>query len=162
MNLYDIADNLRRLADLEQSGEFDDETIQDTLEGLEGDLSAKADQIAKLSKMLDRQADACELEAVRLKDRADKLRKRRESVQEYLQACMHVAGIKRVPSDLFNISIRKIPDVIELDEELLPREWLVERVTWRPDKLGIKAAIQSGKTVRGAKLVTDREKLYIR
>ncbi len=164
MNLYDIADNIRVLADLAQSGDdqFDEQTIADTLESLDGDLTQKADSIGKLVKMLDRQADMCELEAARLGDRSHKLRKRSESVVAYLHACMNVAGVKKVENSLFNISIRKIPDVVELDEELLPKRWFVERVTERPDRKGILAAIKAGDEIRGATLVTNRDKLYIR
>ncbi len=164
MNLYDIADNIRVLADMVEAegGEFDEQTIADTLDGLEGDLNQKADNIGKLTMMLTRQADACELEAVRLKERATKLRKRSESVTAYLHACMTVAGLKKIESSLFNISVRKVPDVVEIDEELLPPDWFVEKVTERPDKRGILAAIREGQTIRGATLVTDREKLYIR
>ena len=164
MNLYDIADNIRVLADMvnQEGGEMDEQTIADTLEALEGDLTHKADQIGKLVKMLSRQADMCELEAARLGDRSAKLRKRAESVTAYLHACMRVADVKKVENSLFNIAIRKMPDVVELDEELLPKGWFVERITQRPDKRGILAAIKVGNEIRGATLVTDREKLYIR
>ena len=164
MNLYDIADNIRVLADMVEAegGEFDEQTIADTLDGLEGDLNQKADNIGKLVKMLGRQADACELESVRLKDRAEKLRQRSDSVTAYLHACMKVVGIRKVDNELFNIALRKTPDVIELDEELLPKKWFVEKITERPDRRGILAAVKAGQSVRGATLVTDREKLYIR
>ena len=160
MNLYEISDNIRQLADM--AGEVDDQTIADTLESLTGDLTEKADNIGKLSKMLTRQADACDLEATRLKDRAVQLRKRNDSVLAYLQANMAVAGFRKVENSLFNIALRKIPDVVQLDEELLPKKWLVERTTYAPDKQGIKAAIEAGQEIRGATLVTGREKLYIR
>jgi hypothetical protein len=164
MNLYDIADNLRVLADLQADGgdDMDEQTIADTLEALEGDLSNKADSIAKLCKMLERQADDCELEAIRLKDRAAKLRKRVLSVKGYLQACMNVAGVRKVENSLFNIALRRIPPVIQLDEELLPKSWLKEHITYAPDKAGIKEALQAGEEVRGATLVTNRDKLYIK
>lgn len=164
MNLYDIADNIRQLAYMadQADSDIDEQTISDTLEGLEGDLEHKADQLAKWVKNLSRQADMCELEARRLGDRSDKLRKTAESVTAYLHACMKIAGVKKIDNDLFKIHIRKTPDVIELDEELLPRKWFVERVQQRPDRRGILAAIQAGESVRGATLVTDREKLYIR
>ena len=164
MNLYDIADNIRVLAEMvdAEGGELDEVTIADTLEALEGDLSHKADQIGKLVKMLSRSADMCELEVARLGDRADKLRKRAESVTAYLHACMKVAGVKKVENCLFNIAIRKTPDVIQLDEELLPKRWFKERIVETPDKRGILAAVKAGEEIRGATLVTDREKLYIR
>ena len=163
MNLYDIADNIRVLADMvAEDGEIDEQTIADTLEALEGDLTHKADQIGKLVKMLSRQADACELEATRLKDRADKLRRRCDSVTAYLHACMQVADVRKVDSSLFNIAIHKVPDVVELDEELLPKKWFVERITERPDRRGILAAVKAGEEIRGATLVSNREKLYIR
>ncbi|MGI9294512.1 MAG: siphovirus Gp157 family protein [Pseudomonadales bacterium] len=160
MNLYDIADNIRVLADMAE--EFDPETIADTLEALEGDLEQKADSIGKLCKMLDRQADACELEAIRLKDRAAHTRKRREAVTNYLEAAMKVMGKARIETDLFNISLRRLPPVIELDDELLPKKWLVVRESFRPDKIAIKAALQTGNTIPGATLVTDRQRLYIK
>ena len=162
MNLYEIAENIRMLADMAESGEFDDQTIDDTLESLTGDLTEKADNIGKLSKMLTRQADACDLEATRLKDRAGKLRERNDKVLGYLQANMHLAGVKRVENSLFNISIRKMPPVVQLDEELLPKAWLRETIRYAPDKTRIKAAIEAGEKIRGATLVKDREKLYIR
>lgn len=162
MNLYQISNNIKYLADMDASGEFDEQTIADTLESLTGDLTDKADSIGKLSKMLDRQAQACDLEATRLKDRAAKLRQRNEAVLKYLQTCMHMANVRRVENSLFNIALRKLPPSIELDEELLPKKWLVERVQYRPNKSAIKAAIQTGEEIRGAKLVTDKEKLYIR
>ncbi len=164
MNLYDIADNIRQLADMvnDEGTDIDDQTIADTLEGLEGDLTHKADQIGKLVKMLGRQADMCELEAKRLGDRSDKLRKRAESVIAYLQACMTVAGVRTVENSLFNIRIKKLPPSIQLDEELLPARWFVERVQQRPDRRGILAAVKAGEEIRGATLVADKEKLYIR
>ena len=162
MNLYEIADNIRQLADMADTGDFDEQTIADTLEAYQGDLTAKADSIGKLSKMLSHQADACEIEAIRLKDRASKLRRVRESTLSYLQACMTVAGINRVENSLFNISIRKVPSVVMLDEELLHKKWLREKVTYAPDRAAIKAAIEDGQEVRGATLVTGRQKLYIR
>lgn len=164
MNLYDIVDNLRVLAEMvsDDGADLDEQTIADTLEALEGDLAHKADQIAKLVKMLGRQADECDIEIARLKDRAARLRKRSDSVTAYLHACMNVAGVRKVENSLFNIALRKIPDVIQLDEELLPKKWLRERITYAPDKREIKAAIEAGQEVRGATLVTNREKLYIR
>ena len=164
MNLYDIADNIRQLGDMieAENSEFDEQTIADTLEGLEGDLEHKADQLAKWVKNLSRQADMCELEVARLGDRADKLRKTAESVTSYLHACMNLAGVRKIDNALFKIGVRKIPDVVELDEELLPKRWFVERITERPDRKGILAAIKAGDEIRGATLVTGREKLYIR
>lgn len=164
MNLYNIADNIRELARMaeQEDCDIDEQSIADTMEGLEGDLEYKADQLAKWVKNLTRQADMCELEARRLGDRSSKLRKTAESVTAYLHACMKIAGTKKIDNDLFKIHIRKTPDVIELDEELLPKKWFVERVEQRPDRRGILAAVKAGETIRGATLVTNREKLYIR
>lgn len=164
MNLYDIADNIRELARMaeQEDCDIDEQSIADTMEGLEGDLEYKADQLAKWVKNLSRQADMCELEARRLGDRSAKLRKTADSVTAYLHACMKIAGVKKLDNDLFKIHIRKTPDVIELDEELLPKKWFVEKITERPDRRGILAAVQAGEEIRGATLVTNREKLYIR
>ena len=162
MNLYDIAENFRVLAELESSGDYDEQTIADTLEALEGDLQHKAENIGKLVKMLEREADACDLEAIRLKDRAAALRKRADHVTAYLHSCMRLMQVKRVETPLFNVVIRRLPPVVELDEELLPKKWLVEKVDYRPDRMAIKDAIQQGQEIRGARLVTEREKLYIK
>ncbi len=160
--LYEIAEQMRELSILAENWDDDDQVIQDTLEGLQGDLAEKADNIAKLVKMLDRQADACELESIRLKDRANRIRIRSDRIKEYLMRWMKVLDIRVIENALFDIRIRKLPPSIQLDEELLPPRWYREKVTQVPDKAAIKAAIQEGKQIAGATLVSDKERLYIK
>ena len=163
MNLYQISENIRALADI---GEPDSpvhwQAVKDTLDGLEGEFSDKAEQIGKLVSMLTRQADACELESVRLKDRSRNLRIRADSVKGYLYNMMKRANMQRVDTDLFNINIRKMPARVEVDEDLLPAEWTVSRMTYRPDKRAIKDALEQGVEIKGAILVQDAERLYIK
>jgi hypothetical protein len=107
-------------------------------------------------KSLDGESSVCRNEAERLTKRARSLARNADSLKDYVKECMISAGMLRVKSSLFNISIADNPpsvDVFELDD--IPEEFTVP-VPRKVSKTEIKLAIERGEEVPGAQLVRSK------
>jgi hypothetical protein len=129
-----------------------EDALRDTLEGLEGAISAKAENIVAVINRLESDAAACRAEEKRLAE----LRRSREAhakrLREYLKANMERLGVKKIECTLFKISIKVNPPEVKIeDENLIPLNY-----TRIPDpeidKSAIKRDLLSGKDVPGAVL----------
>ena len=157
--LFDLAAEYREAAD--KLGELDlpDEVVRDTLESLSGDLSAKATNIAAMcANWAALIAQIREAEA-RMAERRRKLEERSERVRAYLLNAMLYAGIERIDSPHFALSVKANPPAVKVDDPLqLPAEYLraPQAPPPEPDKVRIRAALASGLDVPGARLVQTR------
>lgn len=165
--LYEIVAQYRSLEALEASEDLPPEVIRDTLEGLTGDLTVKATNVAKFILNSEAMADAVEGASKQMKLRAERIRKRAESVREYLRVNMQGAGITKIEATEFVLALKKNPpSVIVDDEAAIPEAFKVTPEPPppplpRPDKALIKKAIQSGMTIAGCHL-EQAERLDIR
>ena len=96
LTLYQIAGQYRELETLSVSDDLPPDVIRDTLEGLTGDLEVKATNVAYFTRNLEATADMIEEAARAMQDRAKRLRKRADSVRQYLLYNMQVAGIRKI------------------------------------------------------------------
>lgn len=165
--LYQLVEQYRSLEALEASEDLPIEVIQDTLEGLTGDLTVKATNVAKYILNCEAMAEAVEQASEAMKVRAQKIRRRSESIREYLRINMQGAGITKIEATEFVLALKKNPPaVIVTDEAAIPPAFKVMPTpppppVPRPDKAAIKKAIQSGIMVAGAHL-EQAERLDIR
>jgi Siphovirus Gp157 len=151
--LYEIAQDYARLGELAEHEDLPPEVIRDTLEGLEGDLSVKATNVAKFVLGIEAEADAILEAAEQIRQRGERRRKRAESIRHYLLFCMQGAGITKIECPEFTLAVQKNPDAVEIENpEAIPAEFLVtpEPPPPRPDKALIKAALKAGRRVEGA------------
>lgn len=159
LKLYEIANQFRELESLADSGDLPPEVIRDTLEGLTGDLEAKATNVAKFVRNLDATADMIDEAAKAMQQRANRLRKRAESVKNYLLFNMQATGITKIEAPEFTITLRNNPEAVEIAEGAqIPDEFMVqpEPPPPRPDKAKIKAALKAGANVDGCRLVAGQ------
>lgn len=130
------------------------EAVNDTLEGLSGELEDKAINVAKFLRNMEAMAKA-------IKDAETEMVKRRKSLESrvtwmksYLKGSMEHTGITRIECPFFKISIQNNPASISiLNEEAIPEEYKAQVISWRIDKTAIKNAIKGGETVPGATLI---------
>lgn len=159
-HLYEIVRHRAEFERLAESGEVDAQTVMDTLESLDGELNEKAVTIAQFSRNLDATAQAVAEAGKAMLARAERLRKRSESIRNYLLFQLEFAQVSKIESPWFTISIKRNPPAVIIDDEqALPVEYLTqpEPPAPRPDKTKIKDAIKAGVDVPGARLVqTDR------
>ena len=154
--LYQLAaeyrDAAERMADLDLPAEV----IADTLEGLAGDIEAKATNTAQMVRNLEALCDQIKAAEKAMAERRKALEARAEWLRSYLLANLIAAGISKVESPWFSLTVRQNPPSVALDDvSLIPTDY------WRAlpppppaiDKTGIREAIEAGQDVPGARVV---------
>ena len=158
--LFVLANQYLELAEKLAVLELDAQTIQDTIEasGLGDDLAVKAQGIEHIAREAIKYNDLIDMEIDRLKELKASREKVAEGLHKYLLDNMTRAGISKIDCPLFSISIRKNPPAVEITDSLsLPAAyWKTPEpkpTVAAPDKAAIKAALQAGTEVMGARLV---------
>ena len=157
--LYVIANQYIELAEKLASLDLDAETVADTIEasGIVDTLQAKSQALEYVARGALAHHAAIDAEIARLMALRAKRDKVAQGLRDYLKVNMERVGISKIECPMFSISIRNNPVAVEvLDPLSLPKEF------WRtpeprppvpaPDKAAIKAALQSGAEVMGARL----------
>lgn len=154
--LYVLTNQYMELAEKLAHGDFDAQTIADTIEasGISDELTVKAQGIECVARGAESHNAAIDAEIERLKD----LKKQRQAVadglRKYLKENMERAGIEKIECPLFKLTIKKNPVAVEIVDRLsLPPEFLrvPDPPEPQPDKTKIKAALLTGE-VPGARL----------
>lgn len=159
-SLFQLTADYRALLATLADGDFDSQTIADTIEasGIVDDLQSKAQGYEHVARSLEADTPAMLAEIARLQARIASREKSAQGLREYLLTSMRGAGLDKIESALFTFSVRKNPPAAEItDADALPLSY------WRtpepkppvaaPDKAAIKAALQAGTEVPGARLV---------
>lgn len=115
--LYEIVAQYRSLETLDASDDLPAEVIRDTLEGLTGELTVKATNVARYILNCESMADAVEGAAKQMKARAERIRKRADSIREYLKVNMQGAGITKIEATEFVLALKKNPPAVIVDNE---------------------------------------------
>lgn len=161
MNLYELSTEyksaLTRLNDLD----LPEQAVKDTLEGMEGELKEKCINVAAYQQNILALAQAKRDAAKRLNEQAKIIEGKAQSLIDYLDSNMKLAGISEIECPLFTVKYRKNPpSVVIEDEEKIDSKYVKEKLTKSLDKVAIKKAIQSGEEVDGAS-IEQRSKLVI-
>ena len=162
--LYQLVEQhreLERLADLE---EIDRDTLLATLEGLQGEITAKAQSACAVILNLEAWAQAAENAARDMEARAERMRNKAEWLRAYVLGGMKATGITKIESPEFRVSIRKNPAAVSISPDaVIPDRYLVQPPAPppRPDKTAIKAALAAGEVVPGCMLIQG-ERLEIK
>lgn len=157
--LYVLTNQYLELANKLADGDFDAQTIADTIEasGISDELAIKAQGIEYVARGAEAHHAAIDAEIARLQALKASRDKVAAGLRKYLLDNMERAGIEKIDCPMFKLAIRKNPPSVDVfDQGALPAEF------WRtpepkppvpaPDKAAIKAALQAGKEVPGASL----------
>lgn len=155
--LYVLAQEYRasaaQLADLD----LDEQTVADTLEGMSGDVEAKATNTAMVLRNLEATALSIKEAEAAMAARRKAFENRAARLKDYLLANMMMAGIQKIECPHFRLSVRDNPPAVEVYEPgLIPAEFMrtPEPPPPSPDKTAIKEALKAGRDVPGCKLTT--------
>lgn len=165
--LYQLTNQYLALAEKLADGDFDLQTIADTVEasGITDELAVKAQGIEYVARGALAHHAAIDAEITRLQALKTQRDKVALGLRDYLKINMERAGIQRIDCPLFQISIRKNPPAVELDPLSLPAEYWTtpepKPPTPQPNKSAIKAALTAGVDVIGARL-TQSTRLEIK
>ncbi len=159
MTLFEIAREYRHITDVLQDSGCDPQTLTDTLEGEAWPLEVKAQNIGFVIRNMEALAASMKEAEKQMAERRKATEKRAAALAEYLKTGMEIAGVSKLETPHFALTIKKNPPSVEVwDEKQIPAEFM--RVPApppppppAPDKTAIKEAIKAGQEVPGALLV---------
>ena len=154
---------VREIESYEESGDDAPPEVMERLRKFIVAETQKADAIGNLLFKLEDAAAACELEAKRFRERAAKLRRRREGLARFVARVMRDGGIKRLEGRGVTCTYLKPSQRVEVKEDQLPED------CWRqpeapapvPDLQGIKERLKMGEQIPGAVLVEGDPSLRV-
>jgi len=130
-----------------------DEVIQDTLEGLSGELREKSKNVAAFIKNMEADAKAIDDAAKTMKERANVLKRRVDWLKALLLDTMRKHNITEISCPWFVIKPRKNPpSVLVTNEVVLSKKYKIETVDYSIDKNLIAQDLKLGVLVYGAEL----------
>lgn len=161
MTLYEITDEYRNALENIEVDENGEVLNLEELERLEGQLLDKTEAVGIFIKGIKTDAEAIANEERALKARREAKMRKAAWLTDYLMRMMLINEMPKFETAKVALSMRKSEAVIIEDESLIPKDYLVEKITVNPDKVGIKKAIKNGLTVPGA-FLEERQNLQIK
>lgn len=155
MKIYEIPVAIRMCFDEafvdEETGEliFDAAALAEVCESAE----AKISNTARYIREQEHEIEAMKEAAKNILDRAKAKQNKLEWLKRMTIASIDALG-KPVEEADIRVTTRKT-EAVEIDEEVLSRDWFVRKETWAPNKLALKHALKNNEPVEGARLVTN-------
>lgn len=159
-NLFNITAKARELSFALESGELTEE-LENELIINQAELQEKAINYGYVIRGFEMDIDSIDSEMKRLKALKDAKQNAIDRMKQSVLNAMRIYRIESVKSATLNISIRSSKSVEIVFAEMIPTEYLVEKITISPDKLKIKKAIESGLTIGGA-VIKENHSLQIK
>ena len=147
--LYDMTSDARRLYEMLDNGDIDEETVKDTLEAI--GVEDKLEDYCKVIRQFEADATALKAEKANLAEKQARAERRAEEMKERVLAYLIACGACKAKAGLFEVRISKSKAVEIQDEKLLPDEYLIQQPP-KVDKMRIKDAISRGVLVSGASI----------
>ncbi len=154
--LYELSQNYMQALDFLTDPEADlpIEAINDTLEGLSGELEDKVINVTKFLRNMEATAEAIKAAEDAMAKRRKALENRAKWLKSYLKCNMEHTGISKIECPFFKLSIQKNPDSVNItDEAAIPEQFKEQVISWKIDKTAIKETIKNGQVIPGAELV---------
>lgn len=159
-NLYQLTGEWLALANKLSDTDIDPQTLADTLEGSDEQMAieVKLQGYEMVARNIEAPLSAIDAEIARLQALRAGIVKRSDTLRERMLSAMIAMDVQKITCPLFQISRRKNPEKTVIYEPgLIPSEYMrtpepPPPPVPAPDKAAIKADLQAGKDVQGAKL----------
>lgn len=150
MKLHEISTAIQTLYDI---ADCDEDTLQDTLESLEGAFDEKVQYLAQKVLECEQNADVCKQEVERINKRQKAFENRAKQIKEYMQYEMSVANRQKINYPLFTVYTQlNPPKVVVQDESLIPADYWIEKVEKQLDKKSILELLKSNQAIPGCSM----------
>lgn len=143
--LYEIDQGILNCFDLE-TGEI---LNVDKLSKLQMERDTKIENVALWIKNLNADIAAYKAEKDSFAEKEKQAKTKVEGLKTWLGFALNG---NKFNTTKVAVSFRK-SEVVEVDEEQCPKEWMNEKVTFSPDKIAIKNAIKQGREIEGCTLI---------
>lgn len=163
--LYELTGDYEILLHMLFDEEEDEQCILDTLEGIEGEIEAKADGYAKVIRNLESSIAGIKGEQDRLSRRRKMLEGNISRLKRHLFEAMKFTGKTKFKTDLFSFSIAKNGgkqplEIFTEDARSVPEAFQKQVV--EIDKEAVREALEKGEELEFAALKERGESLRIR
>lgn len=115
--LYELSQQWQYLLDLAESGEFDPETLEDTLESMDYQIEEKAEGYAVIDLELKASEEKITNEIQRLQQRKSSIVKNRKTLKNTLKDEMLAMNKQKIKTDKFTIWTQNNPVSIQVTDE---------------------------------------------
>jgi hypothetical protein len=160
-SIFEINTRLIEAYEMAAAGDYDDETVQTTIEAIEWELEEKADGYAAFIKILKGECDTADNEIKRLQALKQSKQAFADRLKVNLQGVMTNTGKVKFKTPLHTFYIQKNPVSLHIfDDASIPEAYLIPQPP-KPDSAAIKEALKNGDVIPGAGL-TQGESLRIR
>lgn len=161
ISLYELTDDLTELLEMPED-EITQEEKEEIIQQIMTLIQNKSENTIKFLRHLELMINATKEEETRLKEYRKSQEKKYDNLKSYMVECLIKANMKSFDTKLGKVSLRKSPASVEVNLDLLPEDYKVEKVTYSADKKTIKKLLQSGEKIQGAKLIEDKYNLNIK
>ena len=164
MKLYELTEQMKGLQLLIDDGEMSATDLADTLEGLTGDLQAKASDILLFMANLAGDISVFDAEIKRLTARKKTMQSNHDWLKDYLRTNMIDCDIQKIESPVFTATLRKPGVMVEIiSEDDLPVSYqTMVPASWKINKAQILKDLKAGIEIPGAKLVDAKQGITIK
>lgn len=159
--LYELTDEYRMLLEMAEDPDIDLVTLNDTLEGLTGEIEDKAEGYACVIKELEAEAGKFDAEITRLTAQRDRYNNQVKRMKETLMNSMIAMGKTKIPTAHFKVSVANNGGLqpMKITGEV-PETFLVLKP--EPDMKRIREALTEGFELNFAHLEPKGQHLSIR
>jgi len=142
--------------------DLDSETYADTLEQYEADIADKAENIIKYRNELLGLAELQKEEAKNLVEAAKAKEAKAASLVKYLDETMKAIEAKELQAGVYKLDYRKGSEVVEVDEDKLPKKYFIPQPSKPMSKPELKKLLKEGKEIEGVCLKRNPDSLQIK
>lgn len=107
MTLYELTREYQELLAMMEDPDVDPQTVEDTLEGLDGEIEIKAENYIRVIKELEAESNKLDMEIKRLTSRWDSCQINIRKLKESLLTSMQETGKDKIRTEHFRISVAK-------------------------------------------------------
>lgn len=152
-NIYELTNDFREVMSLLESGEYDEETLKNTLECIECEIEEKADGYARVIRNTEADIAGIKAEEERLAKKRKTLENSIKQMKDNLEHAMRTTGKTKFKTELFSFNIQKNPSKVQLIEgAVIPDVYLIEQEP-KVNTEFIKDRLKEGKELPFAVLV---------
>ena len=162
--LYELTSEYLALLEMAEDPEVGLDVLNDTLEGLTGEIEDKAEGYACVIKELEAEASKFDTEITRLTAQRDRYNSQIKRMKESLMTSMVAMGKTKIPTLHFKVSVANNgglqPLFVDPDLSKLPEEYIIREP--KADNKKIRDALASGQQLEFAHLEPRGKHLSIR
>lgn len=161
--LFNLTSEHKELLNKVSEGEIPEDMAKDTLDAMGKSVNEKFIRCCEVSRSLERDLIDIQEEIKRLKVLESQKKNEISRIKNLILIGLSISGLKKIDLGRFKISTRKGRESLKVvDESLIPDEFIETVVSFKPDKVAAKKAIDLGEEVKGFEVVTGETSLIIK